>query len=318
LRPLFFLVTAAVIYLSVFPGRFDWSRPMRLVPPFHPILYNSDIIDVIVNVPFYLPLGFTAVAAWTRRPGWRAILLATLFGTAISYGVEFVQQFVVPRRFSNSRDILFNAIGAALGAWLATQPRWRNLLRNRPLYAFGQSPAAWWMIACWWCWLMFPFYPNIRLVQLTRMLEHSREELAGFGLSLVVIGTHLAGGAVLASVAPKRRWVMPALATTALMLMAFIYGLRFSPSRVAATAAGFALAHLLDLHRHKGRLAALVCGWAGIYLFWYGASGLAPYDTTWEVAPDVARASWRTPVRDFAGKLFLASAAAWALWPRRR
>ena len=318
MRILFALVVAAVLYLSLFPGRFDWSRELRLIPPFLPVLRPSDVVDVIVNVPFYMPLGFTAVAAWAKRPGWRAILWATLFGTAVSYGVELTQQFVLPRRFSNSRDILLNAIGAALGAWLATMPRLRRMSVKWPLHAFGQTPVAWGLLALWWTWLAFPFFPNLRLVQLRRMVEHSREEFAGFGLSLVVVAAHFVGGAVLASVARRRRWLMPALAVLALFCMPLVYGLRFSPSRVGATLAGVGAAYLLQLPKRHWRLAVLLAAWALAYLLYYGAPGLAPYDTTWEVAPAAARESWRTPVRDLAGKLFLVSAVAWCWWPRRR
>lgn len=308
MRIAFALVLAAILYLSLFPGRFDWSRPFTLWPPFHPILYRSDVIDVIVNVPFYVPLGFTAVAAWARQRNTLAILLATMFGTAVSYGVELAQEFIVPRRFSNSRDILFNAIGAALGAWMATQPRWRNF---RPKWS-----VAWWFLALWWTWLAFPFYPNLRYVQVARMWEHSHEEFAGLGLSLVVAGAHFAGGAVMASLSKRRRWLPPLLALAAVFQMTFVYGLRFSPLRVAATLAGFAVAQWWI--RRPGWLAIIVCGWAAVYVFYYGAPGLAPYDTTWEVAPDAARASWRTPVRDVAGKLFLASAVVWSVWRMRR
>lgn len=310
MRILFFLVTAVVLYLSLFPGRFDWSRPLQWWPSFHEVRYLSDVVDVIVNVPFYMPLGFTAVAAWAQRPGWRAILWATLFGTAVSYGVEFTQQFILPRRFSNSRDILFNAIGAALGAWMATWPRLRRIPMRRPLYAFGQSPAGWWLIALWWTWLAFPFYPHLRTIQLERMWEHSTEEFRGIGLSLLVLGAHLAGGVVLAQLARGKRWLMPMLALIALFLMPFIYGLRFSPWRVAATLAGFALARFVAAKW-------VVSAWALLYLIYYGMPGLAPYDSTWEAAPEAARASWRTPVRDAAGKLFLLSAVIWS-WLRSR
>jgi VanZ family protein len=316
-RALFFLSTLAVLYLSLFPASFDWSRSPVLWPPYKPVRYRSDVVDVIVNIPFYMPLGFTAVAAWSKRRDTRAILLATLLGAAISYTVEFIQHFE-PRRFSSSRDILLNTLGAALGAWLATLPRFRRLNLRQPLYAFSQTPAAWWLISLWWLWLAFPFVPNFRLVQLRRMWEHSQEEWSGLGFSLVLIASHFTGGAVLASVARSRRWLMPALALAALATMPLIYGLRFSPTRVAATLAGCALAYSLNLPKRHLWLALLVSAWAATYLLYYGAPGLAPYDTTWEVTPEIARASWRTPIRDTAGKLFLVSALLWAWWPRRR
>ncbi|UOE42769.1 VanZ family protein [Agromyces larvae] len=70
-------------------------------------------LDVPANVLLFVPIGFLAVA-WFER-FWCGFAIAV----ALSVGAEFAQ-ILLPARDANPRDILSNALGACLGAVLAT------------------------------------------------------------------------------------------------------------------------------------------------------------------------------------------------------
>ena len=315
MRIVFFIFVGIVLVLSLYPLAFDWTRRPGWMPPFNAIHSRSDWVDVVANLFFYVPLGFTAVAAWSRRPGPRAILWATLFGTALSYGIE-VAQLYLPRRFSNWRDIILNCIGTAAGAWIATWPVWQRLLRRHPMASLGVSPTGWWLTACWITWLTFPFYPAFQMVQLRRAVEHTLEEIADPTFPILLAGAHFFGGAVLASVSSARsalRWLVPALAVSAIGWMMLIQGLRFSPGRLLATLAGFGIAMLFQLPRRHWLTAAFVCGWLTFYVFYPFGFGGPARDFQWAPGEGLSRNTLVTVIRDYSGKLFLISAAVWSL-----
>ena len=315
MRIAFFIYAGIILILSLYPLAFDWTRHPGWMPPFESIHSRSDWFDVVANFFFYLPLGFTAVAAWSRRPGPRAILWATLLGTVLAYGIE-VAQLYLPRRFSNWRDIILNAIGTAAGAWIATWPVWHRLQRRHSMASLGVSPTGWWLTACWITWLTFPFYPAFQMVQLRRAVEHMQEEIADPTFPILLAGAHFFGGAILASLSSARgmvRWLVPTLAAGAIGWMMLIQGLRFSPGRLLATLAGFGLAMLFQLPRRRGLMAALICGWLGFYVFYPFGFGGPARDFHWALAEGLSRNTLVTVIRDYSGKLFLISAALWSL-----
>lgn len=76
------------------------------------------LADSVANILLFAPFGAAAAACF---PGWLRPILA---GAGLSAGVELVQLFV-PGRYSSPWDLLFNTVGAALGAALfRTAARW--------------------------------------------------------------------------------------------------------------------------------------------------------------------------------------------------
>ena len=75
--------------------------------------------DAIRNVVLFVPLGLGLAVAWTRPAG--AVALCVV----LTLGIEGAQT-LIPGRDSSLGDILFNAAGGGLGAWL------------------GQVRASWW------------------------------------------------------------------------------------------------------------------------------------------------------------------------------
>jgi VanZ family protein len=77
--------------------------------------------DALLNIIGFAPLGFLAVAVMRRRGspvGTAAVAIALALGIALSLGIELVQ-VQLPARVSSVTDFACNALGTALGAWLA-------------------------------------------------------------------------------------------------------------------------------------------------------------------------------------------------------
>lgn len=72
--------------------------------------------DLVVNVLGYVPLGFLLVPALPQR--WHpllALLLATVLGSLLSFGIETLQNFL-PTRVSSNVDLGCNTLGTLIGA----------------------------------------------------------------------------------------------------------------------------------------------------------------------------------------------------------
>jgi glycopeptide antibiotics resistance protein len=73
------------------------------------------LIDVVGNVLLFIPLGLTFAAASTRASRWARLAAATASGALLSLLIEVVQ-LALPSRASDVDDVLFNTLGALLGA----------------------------------------------------------------------------------------------------------------------------------------------------------------------------------------------------------
>lgn len=105
-----------VVVLTLSPMEFSW-------PQIWAVAWWSDRDDLPANVLFFMPVGYLFVLA--RTPGRRhAVLSAALFGAALSATLETCQLFV-PVRLTSLTDLLGNALGATLGAWLCAVVRAR-------------------------------------------------------------------------------------------------------------------------------------------------------------------------------------------------
>jgi VanZ family protein len=73
------------------------------------------LVDVVGNVLLFVPLGFTFAAASTRPARWGRVAAATLSAALLSLSIE-VLQLAMPSRASDVDDVLFNTLGALVGA----------------------------------------------------------------------------------------------------------------------------------------------------------------------------------------------------------
>ncbi|CAG1003836.1 hypothetical protein RHDC4_03421 [Rhodocyclaceae bacterium] len=82
--------------------------------------------DLLVNWAAYLPLGFLWVSALMPRLGLAgAVILATLGGGALSFGMEALQNYL-PSRVPSNLDLACNTLGALAGALAGA--RWGHQL----------------------------------------------------------------------------------------------------------------------------------------------------------------------------------------------
>jgi len=87
-----------------------------------PLVSRGLVLDAVLNVVFYMPLGAAAFLTLRRRPF--ALAAAAALGGLVSLSVEWMQ-LSIPTRVGNLADLLTNTIGALLGAmvaWVATSP----------------------------------------------------------------------------------------------------------------------------------------------------------------------------------------------------
>lgn len=92
----------------------DWLRAVAGISSF-----GAGWIEFGANILMFAPLGFLLTLLF-RRP-----LYGVLLALALSVGAE-IAQIVIPSRVPTFRDILANALGAAIGAALA----WLMVLRR--------------------------------------------------------------------------------------------------------------------------------------------------------------------------------------------
>jgi VanZ family protein len=113
-----FAYTLLILYGSLYPFRWRWPTT-PLFDFMHQWPSHLDKADMLQNVLVYAPLGLMLTlwfAGFMRHLS--ALLLCTLLGTALSFGIESLQQFN-PARVSSMVDVAMNAAGTAFGGMLA-------------------------------------------------------------------------------------------------------------------------------------------------------------------------------------------------------
>lgn len=185
--PLALAWAALVVYASLFPFT-DWRWPPGhgmaplLLLPWPPWL---DVFDLWANFLGYLPLGALLLIA-ARRSGIapaRALALALIAPSLLSYGTEVAQEFL-PNRHPSAKDWVTNSAGAFVGALLGAAlhalgliDRW-HALRER--WFARRSAGALALLALWPVGLLFPAPVPLGLGQVgERLRELLTDSLAG-------------------------------------------------------------------------------------------------------------------------------------------
>lgn len=117
--PLAALFAGMVIYASLYPfggwrvqGLSPWSFLTAPWPQ-----YWSDF-DIVANLLGYAPLGFLLALAMMRSDWRHSFWKACLLASALSLGLEAMQNYL-PRRVPSNLDWGLNTVGAVVGAGLA-------------------------------------------------------------------------------------------------------------------------------------------------------------------------------------------------------
>jgi VanZ family protein len=163
----FLLYLCAIVYLSLYPWEFALhAKATRLF--WAPIVGRRQVLDTVLNVFFYIPLGAAGYLSVRRgRSGW---LLAVLAGGLLSWMIEWLQLWS-PTRYANLTDLASNTAGTMLGAsaaYGAIRGKWfaENLAGTGFASRWHLHSRATLFLTAWILWQMFPFIPAISLPRL--------------------------------------------------------------------------------------------------------------------------------------------------------
>jgi hypothetical protein len=152
---LWFLVLAGLTLSFQDPSQMDPS-----VPPLSACLICGDrgTSDALLNLLFFVPLGVLL-----EDRGWRVLRVA-IAGLVLSSSIEALQT-VIPGRYSTLGDVVWNTIGAAVGAWLwSARTSWMPPSPARAGF-LGNAAAVFAVgITVAFGWLMEPDWPVARYV----------------------------------------------------------------------------------------------------------------------------------------------------------
>ena len=124
MRRLYFLITAFIVFGSLYPWHFHFhSSEFGLIPNFlHSWNAGSArgaFRDVLINIALYAPYGATGYWAlrhkWPRAGRAAAVILSAFL---LSLCMELMQVYV-PGRVGSLRDLTCNVAGAAIGVAVA-------------------------------------------------------------------------------------------------------------------------------------------------------------------------------------------------------
>lgn len=123
-------IRKAVVWVG--DSSFDYLAPGALVIPerftlkdyhaWNPVAFvdapdkGAAVQDWVVNLLGFIPFGWLVVMLRWPRPG---VVAATVLSAGISLTIELGQLLVFAGRYPSTQDIILNALGGALGAWLA-------------------------------------------------------------------------------------------------------------------------------------------------------------------------------------------------------
>jgi glycopeptide antibiotics resistance protein len=108
------VVLLPVSYSDIIDAIWMWIRTNRGITSF-----GAGWVEFTANIAMFLPLGFLLTLLF-RHP-WYGTLLALVLSIAVE-----VVQIVIPDRVASVRDVVANALGAAIGTLLA----WLLFLRR--------------------------------------------------------------------------------------------------------------------------------------------------------------------------------------------
>lgn len=224
------LYAAIVLYGSLFPfvgwraGGEGLLAFLAQTPDFH-----ANRADSLSNVLAYVPLGLFLVRALERPGPLVSVLLATLGGAALSFTMEFLQQFL-PGRVASLQDLMMNSLGSFAGALIGvltridiplttTIARWRrDWLGHGRNEGFGLLALGLWALSQW-----MPLVPSLDVAGLRHNLApfwHTLLDPDSFDASrFVLYALNVAGlGFLTRTLGPDKRLVI-AFALLALVVV---------------------------------------------------------------------------------------------------
>ena len=283
--------TALLVYGSLFPfvgwRTSDVSAWQQFLDP-----GRFSRTDLVVNVLIYMPFGLLAARVFARAGGVRAVFMAALAGSLLSFGLEFLQAFL-PYRVSSFYDWGWNTLGAfggalvhrqlaALGPWIRRTAN--DLVEDGPVPRLGIA-----VVGVWAAGQIFPFVPSPDVGNLRRGLRPVWHVLRGsrsfdlsraLGYALAILGLSLVLSAVLR---PEYRRRLFVFAFFAMVLLAKVPVVRQQLSLEALLGAALAFLVVGFLRHPERRLSLAFVAIVGAIIVDQlrpggGASGLSAFN----------------------------------------
>ncbi|MFO1405958.1 MAG: VanZ family protein [Steroidobacteraceae bacterium] len=188
------VVVALIVYVSLYPFRFEAHGPSLLDALDHMTWARAGRGEMLNNVLLYLPFGFCFVLLVEPRFGRTAgLVAAALAGAALSLYMELLQASE-PVRVSSYKDLTLNAVGALAGAGIGSV--WHLLGARMVPQSTPQSRGRAVVIAILVLWLLarlWPLVPGLDLRQVKNAVRplfspHIRPaDLAAFFVGWLVV-----------------------------------------------------------------------------------------------------------------------------------
>ena len=266
-RALLIGYTALLVYGSLFPF-VGWGTPD--VSPWQEFLSPGRVsrADLVLNVLIYLPLGWLAARVFAGAGHVRAVLLATLAGSLLSFGVEYLQA-LLPMRVPSFHDWGWNTLGtfggavvhrqlAALGPWIRRTAT--RLVGDGPVPRLGVA-----VVGVWAAGQLFPFVPSPDVGNLRaglRPVWHVLRGSASFepsralGYALAILGLSIILSAALRPEYRRRRLFVCAFFFCVLLAKVPVVRQQLSLEALAGAALAFLVVGFL---REPERASGLAC-----------------------------------------------------------
>ena len=159
-RWLALLCTVLVTHGSLYPWRFAWPQSVQAAwdEMMNQPSWYTGFGDVISNIVLFVPMGVFGMA-WVRgwrAPPWLRAASVVSFNITLAFALQVAQLFV-PARDAAWSDVVWNAIGLAIGMVIAMPVLRLPLGGLRALH--WRLPIAFvllWLLLQWW-----PFVPRL-------------------------------------------------------------------------------------------------------------------------------------------------------------
>jgi VanZ like family len=303
LLPVLLLVTALIVYGSLYPWQFHAAvipgNPLAILLQSWSFEFNRySVRDTGVNLVLYMPFGAACYLWLAGRAHWLRFSAPLVLALGLSSSMEMIQLFD-GTRVCSMLDVLTNVTGAAIGMSAAT--RFRSRVSIRP---GAGGPLL--LISCWVCANLFPFMPDLSthhlLAKLATFTSPPFSVLPCFsGIVMWLAALRLLDAAY------KSAWFP--LLLLALPLRLFVSTLTLAWTDVVPAAAAYVLWYALP--RRDSVLAALAI--AGIVL-----TGLAPFHFSavpqgfnWIPFRPLFSTDWQSGFGIFFRKCFAYGSAIW-------
>ena len=225
--PLAWLYAALIVYASLYPfapWRVPGVSPLAFLMLPWPRWWTG--FDLASNLVGYAPLGALIFGALVRGGAHArtALWLAAAVGSALSFAMEFTQNFL-PQRVSTNLDLALNSlgtlIGAALGLWVHRRGGARRWQATRDRWFIGRSAGGIALLLLWPLGLLVPLPVVLGQGQvLARLQQAVADLLAGTPVSPWFEGWAYAG-LQRSALSPGGEFALIALGLIAPCLVAF-------------------------------------------------------------------------------------------------